>query len=74
MDGKGIYVGESSRLMYECGKEHEKNREELAEESHQIKHWLLDHPELEYPPKVQVCHHLKLWGSSYKTAIRVRIE
>ena len=35
MDGKGIYVGESLRSMYERGKEH----------------WLLDHPEIEETPK-----------------------
>jgi hypothetical protein len=51
LDGKGIYVGESSRSMYERGKEHQKDRKDLAEESHQVKHWLLEHPELEAPPK-----------------------
>ena len=49
--GKGIYVGESSRSMYERGKEHEADRVGELEESHQIKHWVLDHPELDAPPK-----------------------
>ena len=49
--GKGIYVGESSRSMYERGKEHEADRVGELEESHQIKHWVLDHPELYAPPK-----------------------
>ena len=47
MSGKAAYVGESSRSMYECGKEHQKDR---AEESHQVKHWLLEHPDMEDPP------------------------
>ena len=51
MDGKGIYVGESSRSMYERGKEHQKDREDTKEDSHQIKHWKLHHPDLEEPPK-----------------------
>ena len=51
MDGKGIYVGESARSMYERGREHEKDKEDRLVESHQIKHWQLDHPELEDPPK-----------------------
>ena len=33
------------------GKEHENDRKNELEESHQIKHWLLDHPELDAPPK-----------------------
>ena len=36
--GKGIYVGESSRSMYERAKEHEADRAGELEESHQIKH------------------------------------
>ena len=51
LDGKGIYVGESARSMYERGREHEKDKEDRLVESHQIKHWQLDHPELEDPPK-----------------------
>ena len=47
MDGKGIYVGETSRSMYECGKEHQKDKQDRTEESHQVKHWQIDHPEME---------------------------
>ena len=50
-DGLGIYVGESSRSLYERSKEHEKDRNDEQEESHQLKHWVLDHPELDAPPK-----------------------
>ena len=31
--------------------EHQKDRDDNFEESHQVKHWLLDHPELREPPK-----------------------
>ena len=50
-DGKGIYVGESSRSMYERAKEHEADKQALSEDSHQVKHWLTDHQELLAPPK-----------------------
>ena len=50
-DGKGVYVGESSRSIYERSKEHVADRENLAEESHQVKHWLSSHEELLTPPK-----------------------
>ena len=50
-DGKGIYVGESSRSMYERAKEHEADRQALSEDSHQVKHWLTEHQELLAPPK-----------------------
>ena len=48
--GKGIYVGESSRSLYERTKEHQADRVELDDKSHQIKHWLTDHADLSYPP------------------------
>ena len=51
MAGKGIYVGESSRSMYERGKEHQKDRADKSEDSHQVKHWLLEHPEMKEPPQ-----------------------
>ena len=50
-DGKGVYVGESSRSIYERSKEHVADRENLSEESHQVKHWLSSHEELLTPPK-----------------------
>ena len=61
MDGKGVYVGEISRSMYSRGEEHQKDKEDRAEESHQVKHWLLEHPEMEDPPYVQVqdCFHFQ---------------
>ena len=50
-EGKGVYVGESSRSLYERTGEHVADRVAKKEESHQIKHWLLDHADLEEPPK-----------------------
>ena len=50
-DGKGIYVGETSQSLYERAWEHEADRNKTSEESHQVKHWLLDHQDLLAPPK-----------------------
>ena len=49
-DGKGVYVGESSRSIYERAKEHTADRVGFQEDSHQIKHWLSSHEELLAPP------------------------
>ena len=46
--------GESSRSMYERGKEHLKDGKDRAEDSHQWKHWALDHPEIEGDPKFRL--------------------
>ena len=51
MDGKGVYVGESGRSLYERSKEHEKEKNDKMIESHQIKHWQLEHKELDAPPR-----------------------
>ena len=50
-DGKGIYVGESSRSLHERAKEHVADRDNLKEDSHMVKHWVCDHPDLLEPPK-----------------------
>ena len=49
-DGKGIYVGETSRSLYERAKEHEADKQAMREDSHQIKHWLTEHQDLLAPP------------------------
>ena len=46
-EGKGVYVGESLRSLYERTGEHTADRVAKKEESHQIKHWLLDHQDME---------------------------
>ena len=48
--GRGIYVGESLRSLYERIKEHQSDRNSRKEESHQVKHWLSDHRDMEEPP------------------------
>ena len=50
-DCRGVYVGETSCSMYKRSKEHKRDKELRSEDSHQIKHWALDHPELQSPPK-----------------------
>ena len=50
-EGKGVYVGESSRSLYERTGEHTADRLAKKEESHQIKHWLLDHQDMKEPPR-----------------------
>ena len=47
-------MGESSRSMYETGKEHLKDGKDRAEDSHQWKHWALDHPEIEGDPQFRL--------------------
>jgi hypothetical protein len=37
-DGKGTYIGETSRSLYERSKEHQKDRDDREEDSHQVKH------------------------------------
>ena len=44
-------MGESSRSLYERYKEHQKDREYGEDDSHQVKHWVLDHPEMSSPQK-----------------------
>ena len=46
MNGKWICLGESSRLMYKRGKEHHEDKEDKSEDIHQVKHWLLENPEI----------------------------
>ena len=51
--GKGIYVGESSRSLYERAKEHEADKVSRQEDSHQVKHWISNHEDLSSPPKFE---------------------
>ena len=58
-DGRGIYVGESSRSIYERAREHEMYRVKCSEESHQVKHWLSSHEEERPfdPPTIRGCEN-----------------
>ena len=51
MEGKGVYVGESSRSLYERAREHQADKNNRSDDSHQIKHWITDHQDLLAPPK-----------------------
>ena len=50
----GVYVGESARSLYERAKEHHDDEESRKEDSHRMKHWVLDHPDLSNPPKFKI--------------------
>ena len=67
-NGRGVYIGESARSLYERSKEHESDKEGRHEDSHQVKHWVLDHPELSAPPRFR----FKLI-SSFKDALTRQI-
>ena len=47
----GIYVGETARSIFERALEHHGDAEGRKEDSHRIKHWVMDHPTLPEPPK-----------------------
>ena len=49
--GVGVYVGESSRSIYERAKEHVAGRMSRDEDNHQVKHWLSSHEDLLEPPQ-----------------------
>ena len=42
---KGIYIGETSRSLFERSREHVKNAMDLEQGSHMVKHWLSVHGE-----------------------------
>ena len=50
----GVYVGESARSLYERAKEHHDDELNMKEDSHRMKHWVLDHPNLPDPPKFKM--------------------
>ena len=64
---KGLYIGESSRSLYERAKEHTRDKDKREEDSHQVKHWLIDHGEMSSPPKFKV----KLLGSYHTQSLAV---
>ena len=50
----GIYVGESSRSIYERASEHLRDAEGNKEDSHMVKHWKVDHPDLKERPRFTI--------------------
>ena len=53
MDGKRVYVGETACSLYKHSKEHKADKEGNQGDSQQVKHWILDHPELNAPPRLK---------------------
>ena len=47
-------MGESARSLYERAKEHHEDEESRKEDSHRMKHWVLDHPSLLDPPRFKI--------------------
>ena len=50
----GVYVGESSRSIYERAGEHHRDAQGQKEDSHIFKHWKTSHPELPEAPKFTI--------------------
>ena len=51
---QGVYVGESSRSIFERAAEHLKDAQDGKEDSHMVKHWKIDHPEMKELPKFKI--------------------
>ena len=72
---KGVYVGETSRSIFERASEHRRDAEGHTEDSHMYKHWQVSHSELQEAPRFRI----KVVGS-FKDALSrqlseaVRIE
>ena len=47
----GVYVGETSRSIFERAGEHRRDAAAGQDDSHKMKHWKVTHPELQDPPK-----------------------
>ena len=50
----GVHVGESARSLFEWAKEHQDDEESRNEDSHRMKHWVLDHTFLSEPTKFKM--------------------
>lgn len=50
-DGRGVYVGETSRSVFERTSEHQDDATKLDEGSHMVKHWFTSHKEEHYQPE-----------------------
>ena len=44
-DHGGVYVGETARSLFERAAEHRDDAEKQHDDSHMMKHWILDHQE-----------------------------
>ena len=50
----GVYVGESVCSLYEWAKEHQDDADGRKEDSHRMKHWVLDNTSLPDPTKFKM--------------------
>ena len=72
---QGVYVGETSRSIFERANEHRRDAEGHTEDSHMYKHWQVSHSELQEAPRFRI----KVVGSfrdalSRQLSEAVRIE
>ena len=67
--GVGLYIGETSRSLFERVGEHLKDAEGLREDSHMVKHWFVHHPEAKQIPKFK----FRILGK-YKDAMTRQIK
>ena len=51
MSRQGVYVGETARSLFERSGEHKKDADNLAEDSHMVKHWFQQHQDQKDSPK-----------------------
>ena len=47
---EGIYIGESSRSLFERSIEHHNDAKTMSKKSHMVKHWMLTHPDSDTIP------------------------
>ena len=48
---EGIYIGETSRTLFERANEHYKDAWDFSEKSHMLKHWMSSHADLDQVPE-----------------------
>ena len=58
---RGVYVGQTYRTLAERAKEHRSALKDFSLSSFMFKHWVIDHNELNEPPKFEfsVIHHYR---------------
>ena len=51
---EGVYVGETCRSLHERGIEHHNDARGFFQKSHQVKHWMISHPEEPIQPPFSI--------------------
>ena len=73
--GRGCYTGETSRSLLERIVEHAADARKMERDSHQVKHWFLDHQEVADPPRFRymiVGSYKDAMSRQVKEAIRIQ--